>query len=55
LTDEMESDFKDRSSMFNEEALEILVSAEADLKRKKQKMAESLEGIDEDEKKDLLN
>lgn len=51
----MESSSKDRADIFNEEALEILVSAEADIKRKREKMTESLVGIDENEKKDLLN
>ena len=56
LTDELEAEERERNRQVNDAALELLVSAEADINRRKEQVAEGLDldGVQEDEKRSLL-
>jgi len=54
LTDELEAEERERNRQVNDAALELLVSAEADINRRKEQVAESLGGLQEEEKRGLL-
>lgn len=54
LTDEAEADERDRDHQVNEEALEMLVNAEANVNARRDQFAASLAGVDDTEKEALL-
>lgn len=54
LTDELEAEERERDRQVNEAALDALVNAEADVKKRKEQFAKNIAGASEAEQKELL-